>query len=43
MGSEMCIRDSYLMFTDKFCQELIELGYNDAIAQRDELVEFLKK
>jgi len=34
---------SYLMFTDKFCQELIELGYNDAIAQRDELVEFLKK
>ncbi|RBP48885.1 patatin-like phospholipase family protein [Arenicella xantha] len=34
---------SYLMFTKTFCQELIELGYNDAMAQRDEIIEFLEK
>jgi len=34
---------SYLMFSSKFCQELIELGYKDAMNQREELTEFLKK
>ena len=34
---------SYLMFTKTFCQELIELGYNDAMAQREELTAFLEK
>jgi len=31
------------MFTKTFCQELIELGYQDALAQKNELVEFLEK
>jgi len=34
---------SYLMFTKTFCQELIELGYQDALAQQDELIAFLDK
>jgi len=34
---------SYLMFTKNFCRELIELGYNDAISQRKELIDFLEK
>ena len=34
---------SYLMFTKTFCQELIELGYQDALAQKNELIEFLEK
>ena len=34
---------SYLMFTKTFCRELIELGYDDAMAQKDEIIEFLKK
>jgi len=34
---------SYLMFTKTFCQELIDLGYKDAIAQKQELLEFLEK
>lgn len=32
---------SYLMFIEDFCQELIELGYRDAMAQREELNRFL--
>ena len=32
---------SYLMFVEGFCQELIELGYRDAMAQRERLCEFL--
>ena len=32
---------SYLMFIDPFCQELIELGYNDATRQRREVETFL--
>ena len=34
---------SYLMFTKTFCQELIDLGYKDAMNQRAELTEFLEK
>ena len=34
---------SYLMFSENFCQELIELGYQDALAQKSELVEFLDR
>ena len=34
---------SYLMFTKTFCRELIELGYNDAMKQQKELLEFLEK
>ena len=33
---------SYLMFIEAFCNELIELGYRDAMAQQDSLKEFLK-
>lgn len=33
---------SYLTFTAPFCQELIELGYKDAMQQKTELVEFLE-
>jgi NTE family protein len=32
---------SYLMFESTFTQELIALGFKDAMAQRDELLEFL--
>jgi len=34
---------SYLMFNDLFCQELIELGYQDAMSQKTELINFLDK
>lgn len=34
---------SYLMFTKTFCQELIDLGYKDAMAQKEALVDFLEK
>jgi NTE family protein len=34
---------SYLMFTSSFCQELITLGYKDAMSQSEALVEFLHK
>jgi len=34
---------SYLMFTKTFCQELIDLGYKDAMSQQQELIEFLEK
>ena len=33
---------SYLMFTKTFCQELIELGYQDGKRQSDELKSFLE-
>ncbi len=33
---------SYLMFTKTFCQELIELGYRDAMSKQDEIKAFLK-
>jgi NTE family protein len=34
---------SYLMFTKTFCQELIDLGYKDAMDQKAQLVKFLEK
>lgn len=34
---------SYLMFTKTFCQELMDLGYRDAMAQKQELIDFLEK
>ena len=33
---------SYLMFTQEFCRELIDLGYRDALAHQAELKEFLR-
>ena len=32
---------SYLLFHSTFCQELIDLGYNDTIEHREKLLEFL--
>ncbi|MEX1669379.1 patatin-like phospholipase family protein [Zhongshania guokunii] len=32
---------SYLLFTPEYCGKLIDLGYRDGMAQKDELVEFL--
>jgi len=32
---------SYLMFDKHYCRELIELGYSDTMARRDEIVAFL--
>ena len=34
---------SYLMFEKTFCQELIELGYQDAMNKKNDLLEFLEK
>ena len=33
---------SYLMFIKPFCEELIELGYQDAMQQQAELRKFLE-
>lgn len=33
---------SYLMFIEDFCQELIELGYRDALAKEDDIRTFLE-
>jgi NTE family protein len=32
---------SYLMFDGAFCRELMELGYADTMARRDDVVAFL--
>lgn len=34
---------SYLMFNAQFCQELIELGYHDAMKQKADLQDYLNK
>lgn len=33
---------SYLLFEDSFCRELIDLGYQDGLAQQQELTDFLE-
>ncbi len=32
---------SYLLFEAEYCQDLIELGYNDTMGRREELIQFL--
>lgn len=34
---------SYLLFTEEFCQRLIELGYKDGQAEGQKILEFLKR
>ncbi|MFQ3245407.1 MAG: NTE family protein [Arenicella sp.] len=34
---------SYLMFTKTFCRELIDLGYEDAMAEKQQLIDFLER
>lgn len=33
---------SYLLFEKAYCRELINMGYNDAIKRKDELIDFLE-
>ena len=33
---------SYLLFEAGYCNELVELGYQDAMRQKDELIRFLR-
>lgn len=32
---------SYLLFTEPFCKALMDMGYNDTMAQREQLLDFL--
>ena len=32
---------SYLLFTEEYCAKLIDLGYRDGLAQRDDINAFL--
>ena len=34
---------SYLMFEPSFCSRLVNLGYSDTLARRDEIADFLRK
>ncbi|MEO0367507.1 MAG: patatin-like phospholipase family protein [Pseudomonadota bacterium] len=34
---------SYLMFTKRFCNELIDLGYRDAMAKKEDVIAFMEK
>jgi NTE family protein len=34
---------SYLLFTPRFCKRLIDLGYKDGLAKRDDIEAFLKQ
>jgi NTE family protein len=32
---------SYVLFEAPFCRDLIELGYNDTLQQKEELLKFI--
>jgi NTE family protein len=34
---------SYLMFTERFCEKLIELGYQDAMWDKDAILKFFEQ